>query len=198
MVKPGSPKLIVGLGNPGREHAGDRHNVGYWLVEDLAAGGSAAFRTDGKLLGEACQALIGNSPVRLLKPTTYMNRSGGSVRRAIDYYKLDIDQVLVIHDEIDLPAGVARLKFGGGHGGHNGLRDIIAHCGRDFMRLRIGVGHPGSKEQVTNHVLKSPGRDELALINEALLEARRAIGMLYSADWEKASTALHSATPRPE
>jgi PTH1 family peptidyl-tRNA hydrolase len=190
------PQLIVGLGNPGAEHAKDRHNVGYWLVDELAASSGTPFRIDGKLLGEACQAVIGGSTVRLLKPTTYMNRSGASVRRAIDYYKLDIERVLVIQDEIDLPAGIARLKQGGGHGGHNGLRDIIQHCGRDFLRLRIGVGHPGSKERVTGHVLKAPARDELALIRRALEEGRRAVEILYSGGWERATTALHTATPR--
>ena len=192
------PQLIVGLGNPGAEHAKDRHNVGYWLADELAAGAGGSFRNDGKLLGEACQVQLGHVPVRLLKPTTYMNRSGGAVRRAIDYYKLDVERVLVIHDEIDLPAGVARLKQGGGHGGHNGLRDITQHCGRDFMRLRIGVGHPGTKEQVTGHVLKAPGRDELALIHRAIDESRRALDVLFAHGWDRATTALHTATPRPE
>jgi len=192
------PQLIVGLGNPGAEHAKDRHNVGYWLADDLASSGGVSFRADNKLLGEACQVQLGNAPVRLLKPTTYMNRSGGAVRRAIDYYKLDIERVLVIQDEIDLPAGMARLKQGGGHGGHNGLRDIIQHCGRDFMRLRIGVGHPGSKEHVTGHVLKPPGRDELDMIRQAMDESRRALDVLYSGGWDRAITALHTATPRPE
>ncbi|UCG71817.1 MAG: aminoacyl-tRNA hydrolase [Chromatiales bacterium] len=192
------PQLIVGLGNPGAEHAKDRHNVGYWLADELAAGAGGSFRSDGKLLGEACQVQLGHAPVRLLKPTTYMNRSGGSVRRAIDYYKLDIERVLVIHDEIDLPAGVARLKQGGGHGGHNGLRDITQHCGRDFMRLRIGVGHPGTKEQVTGHVLKAPGRDELELIHRAIDESRRALDVLFAHGWDRATAALHTATPRPE
>lgn len=192
------PQLIVGLGNPGSEHARDRHNVGYWLVEELATGAGESFRAESKLLGDACQLQLGHSAARLLKPTTYMNRSGGAVRRAIDYFKLDIERVLVIHDEIDLPAGVARLKQGGGHGGHNGLRDIIQHCGRDFMRLRIGVGHPGNKERVVGHVLKAPTRDELDAIRRAMDEARHAIDVLYTHGWERAITQLHTATPRPE
>jgi len=198
MVTAQTPKLIVGLGNPGREHAKDRHNVGYWLLDDVAAGSGEVFRTDAKLLGDTCQALIGATPVRLLKPTTYMNLSGGAVRRAIDYYKLDIEQVLVIQDEIDLPAGVARLKIGGGHGGHNGLRDIIQQCGREFMRLRIGVGHPGTKERVTGHVLKAPGKDELVLIHSAMDEGRRALETLLKDGWDRAITALHTATPRSD
>lgn len=189
------PQLIVGLGNPGSEHAKDRHNVGFWLADELAAAAGGSFRAEGKLLGDACQVQFCRSPVRLLKPTTYMNRSGDAVRRAIDYFKLDIGRVLVIHDEIDLPAGIARLKAGGGHGGHNGLRDIIRHCGRDFMRLRIGVGHPGQRERVVGHVLKAPGRDELDLIRRAMDEGRRAIDVLYADGWERAITALHTATP---
>jgi PTH1 family peptidyl-tRNA hydrolase len=198
MVDIQPPLLIVGLGNPGAEHARDRHNVGYWLVDALAAASGVRFRTDSKLLGEACQTIVAHAPVRLLKPATYMNRSGASVRRAVDYFKLDIDRVLVVHDEIDLPAGIARLKQGGGHGGHNGLRDIVAHCGRDFLRLRIGVGHPGSKERVTGHVLNAPSRDELELIHRALDESRRALDVLYSGGWERATTALHTATSRPD
>ena len=108
----------------------------------------------------------------------------------------DIERVLVIHDEIDLPAGVARLKQGGGHGGHNGLRDIVRHCGRDFLRLRIGVGHPGTKERVTGHVLNAPAQDELDLIRRAIDESQKAIEVLFSAGWERATTALHTATPR--
>lgn len=193
-----APQLIVGLGNPGSEHAKDRHNVGYWLADELAASGGVSFRAESKLLGDACQLQLGHSPVRLLKPTTYMNRSGAAVRRAIDYFKIDIERVLVLHDEIDLPAGVARLKKGGGHGGHNGLRDLIQHCGRDFLRLRIGVGHPGSKEKVVGHVLKAPAKTELELIHRAMHEARRAVDVLYADGWERAITQLHTATPRPE
>ena len=187
------PQLIVGLGNPGPEHTRDRHNVGFWLVDELA--GSERFRAESKLLGDACQLQLGHSSVRLLKPTTFMNRSGGAVRRAIDYFKLEIERVLVIHDEIDLLAGVARLKQGGGHGGHNGLRDIIQHCGRNFLRLRIGVGHPGNKEQVVGHVLKPPTRDELDMIRRAMDESRRAVEVLFSDGWERAITQLHTATP---
>jgi len=188
-----APDIIVGLGNPGPEHERDRHNVGYWLVEDIAAG--TPFRKEQKLLGEACQTSLQGRGVRLLKPTTYMNRSGESVRRAMDYYKLDAARILVVHDDIDLPPGTARFKRGGGHGGNNGVRDVISHCGPDFVRLRIGIGHPGRKDQVVNYVLKPPASADRTQILDALREARRAVDVLYQDGLQQAMTFLHTATP---
>ena len=190
------PELIVGLGNPGAEHARDRHNVGYWFVEAVAASFGGSFKADRKLQGESCRITTAAGPLRLLKPTTYMNLSGQSVRQALDYYKVDVRQVLVVHDDIDLPPGVARFKRGGGHGGNNGLRDVIRHCGRDFLRLRIGVGHPGRKEQVVGYVLRPPGADDLVRIEQALQEAQRALDVLLTEGLDRATTALHTATPR--
>lgn len=192
------PSIIVGLGNPGTEHDRDRHNVGYWLVDDIAASLGAKFSGNQKLLGETCQVQLNGQSVRLLKPTTFMNRSGQSVRRAIDYYKLKVEQVLVVHDDLDLPPGTARLKNAGGHGGNNGLRDIITHCGRDFLRLRIGIGHPGRSQQVVGYVLRPPGKDELGDIRHALDEARRGIDVLCADGLERAMTRLHTATPRTD
>lgn len=189
-----APALVVGLGNPGPDHDRDRHNVGYWMVEAIAAG-SGRFSNEKKLHGETCQVQLAGRSVRLLKPTTFMNHSGQSLRQAVDYYKVPLDQVLVIHDDLDLPAGTARLKFGGGHGGHNGLRDIISHCGRDFLRLRIGIGHPGSAEQVVGYVLRPPGKDELPKIEEALGEGRQAIDILFKDGLEAAQKFLHTASP---
>jgi len=186
-----SPTLIVGLGNPGSEHERDRHNVGYWLIEDMGSG----FTGEQKLLGDATQASINNQNIRLLKPTTYMNRSGQSVRQTMDYFKLPIERVLVIHDDLDLPPGTARLKRGGGHGGHNGLRDIITHCGKEFLRLRIGIGHPGRKEQVAGFVLRPPGKSELPDIRDALDAGRRAIEILCGDGLEAAMRYLHTVTP---
>jgi len=188
-----TPSLIVGLGNPGAEHDRDRHNVGFWLADQIAGG--AGFISDQKLLGDVCQISLGHYNIRILKPTTFMNRSGQSVRRTIDYFKLMPERVLVIHDDLDLPPGTARLKRGGGHGGHNGLRDIISHCGRDFLRLRIGIGHPGRKERVTGYVLRPPGKDDLSLIRDALDAGRRAIDRLYADGLEAAMQSLHSETP---
>jgi len=193
-----TPSIIVGLGNPGGEHERDRHNVGYWLVDDMASGLGARFSGEQKLLGDTCQAILQQNPVRLLKPTTFMNRSGQSVRQAMDYYKVLLERLLIIHDDLDLPVGTARLKTGGGHGGHNGLRDIIAHCGRDFVRLRIGIGHPGRKEQVVGYVLRPPGKDELPDILRALDESRRAIDILFADGLQQATTYLHTATPRED
>ena len=190
-----SPSIIVGLGNPGSEHDRDRHNVGYWLVDSLSRDLGGSFSAAQKLLGQVSQVAILKQPVRLLKPTTFMNRSGQSVRQAADYYKVPAERILVIHDDLDLPAGTARLKRGGGHGGHNGLRDIIAHCGREFMRLRIGIGHPGSREQVVGYVLRPPGKEELPKIDDAMSACQRAIEVLGGEGLEAAMKYLHTATP---
>jgi len=192
------PSIIVGLGNPGSEHERDRHNVGYWLVDDIASGLGERFSGDQKLLGETCQVQLKSTPVRLIKPTTFMNHSGQSVRRILDYYKVTPDRLLVVHDDLDLLPWTARLKQGGGHGGHNGLRDIIAHCGRDFLRLRIGIGHPGRKEQVVGYVLRPPGKKELPEIQRALDEIRRSLDVLYTDGLEAATKCLHTATRRQD
>ncbi|MEO0972927.1 MAG: aminoacyl-tRNA hydrolase [Pseudomonadota bacterium] len=191
-------KLIVGLGNPGPKHEYDRHNAGFWFVEALARlGGAGAFASERKFLGDVCQASIATRNVRLLKPTTFMNRSGQSVRAVTDFYKIDPGEVLVAHDELDLPPGTARLKRGGGHGGHNGLRDLIAHLGKDFMRLRLGIGHPGSREQVVGFVLKPPGREEAARIDESLRESLSAVELLLRDGEQKAMNQLHSRANAP-
>ena len=184
--------VIAGLGNPGEKYAATRHNVGVWLLERLASSANVTLKAEKKVLGDVAQAAIGDSNVRLLRPATYMNESGRSVRAMLDFYKVGPEQLLVMHDELDLPPGTVRLKKGGGHGGHNGLRDIIAHCGQDFMRLRIGIGHPGDKSQVTNFVLKPPGQAERQLIEDALSDAERAIRVLVSDGPEKAMHFLHT------
>jgi len=189
--------VLVGLGNPGPEHAGDRHNVGYWLADQLAAQHGARFTGDRKLLAESCTIPLAGQQLRLIKPLTYMNRSGQAIRAVLDYYKLDIGQVLVAHDELDLPVGTVRLKRGGGHGGHNGLRDTISHCGAEFMRLRIGIGHPGHKSQVVNYVLHAPGKDERLHILDGLDAAVSAIEVLISGGLEKAMHQLHTTPPAP-
>ena len=188
--------LIVGLGNPGPKHAGDRHNVGFWLADLLASHIGTTFSTAQKLQGEECRGLVAGKPARIIKPSTYMNRSGQCVRRVLDYYNIPIEQLLVVHDELDLPAGSARLKRGGGHGGHNGLRDILASCGADFMRLRIGIGHPGHRDLVTDYVLHAPGKQERSEIVEALSESLNAIELLTTRGLEAAMQQLHSALPR--
>src|SRR5258708_12991468 len=142
-------KLVVGLGNPGAEYARTRHNAGCWFVDELARAGGAAWRRESRHQAQVARVRIAECELWLMKPTTFMNRSGAAVQSLAAFQRIDAGQILVAHDEIDLLPGVVRLKQGGGHGGHNGVRDVIAHLGADFWRLRIGVGHPGSK----NHVL---------------------------------------------
>ncbi|MCC7256757.1 MAG: aminoacyl-tRNA hydrolase [Gammaproteobacteria bacterium] len=191
-----APVVVIGLGNPGPKHAADRHNAGFWLVDRLAEAGGQRFRDEARLSGATCQVAFAGRTLRLVKPSTFMNASGQCARRVMDYYQIALDDILVVHDEVDLPPGAARLKVGGGHGGHNGLRDIIAHCGPQFPRLRLGVGHPGDRDAVAGHVLHAPGRDERALIDEALAESVRALGIWYEQGLQRATTYLHTATPR--
>ena len=165
-------------------------------MDRLAAAAGQRFREESKLSGSLCQVTLGGKTVRLVKPGTFMNRSGQCVRRVTDYYQIGPGDVLVVHDEVDLPAGTARLKSGGGHGGHNGLRDIIANCGADFLRLRLGVGHPGHKDAVADYVLHAPGRDDLALIDDAMAESLRALDIWFTQGFQRAVTYLHTATPR--
>jgi peptidyl-tRNA hydrolase, PTH1 family len=171
----GTPlQIIVGLGNPGPEHGLTRHNAGFWFVDALARAHGAQFRAHSRYQGEVARIDVGGRDVTLLKPQTYMNRSGIAVRSLVDYTKAPLAEVLVVHDELDLPPGTARLKFGGGHGGHNGLRDTITHCGADFWRLRIGIGHPGDRDQVIDYVLqRAAPADEEAMVSSigASLEA---------------------------
>ena len=139
----GTPlSIIAGLGNPGPEHQLTRHNAGFWFVDALARAQGAQFRSHSRYHGEICRVALDGREVVLLKPHTYMNRSGLAIRALLDYIKAPVGELLVVHDELDLPPGAARFKLGGGHGGHNGLRDTITHCGADFWRLRLGIGHP--------------------------------------------------------
>jgi PTH1 family peptidyl-tRNA hydrolase len=188
------PAAIIGLGNPGEKYASTRHNVGFWVADEIARSVGVGFRAESKFLGEAAQLSMGGKTVRLLKPTTYMNESGSSARRFMDFFKLDVSDLLVVHDELDLPPGTSRLKRGGGHGGHNGLRDLIQHCGKDFLRLRIGIGHPGDKKQVTNYVLKRAAGDEQRLIEDSIVDGLRAIDVLLTDGLEKAMLQLHTQT----
>jgi PTH1 family peptidyl-tRNA hydrolase len=173
---PGTPlRLIVGLGNPGAEYARTRHNAGFWLVDELARRHGGTFRFEGKHQAELARVRMGGEELWLLKPMTFMNRSGGPVSSILNFYKVAPDQMLVAHDEIDLPSGTVRLKDAGGHGGHNGLRDIIAAQGDKFWRLRIGVGHPGAKSEVVDFVLTRAGSDEQRAIDETIVAGADAI-----------------------
>ena len=191
-------RIIAGLGNPGPEHLVTRHNAGFWFVDLLARRHGAEFRDYRKYSGETARIHIGDQDIVLLKPTTYMNRSGLSVRQLSDFFKVPPEEILVAHDELDLPVGTVRLKHGGGHGGHNGLRDIIAHIGDNFWRLRLGVGHPGNKAQVIDYVLTRAPRAEEDLILEAVSTAADSVPILIEQGAERAMTRLHSRAVKPD
>lgn len=186
-------RLIVGLGNPGPDYAATRHNVGYWFVDALAASQGGAFRSEAKFHGELCRLSLGGADLRLLKPSTYMNRSGQSVAAMSRYFDIPPQAILVAHDELDLPVGKVRLKQGGGHAGHNGLRDTIAVLGSaEFWRLRIGIDHPGERGQVIGYVLGRPSQSDAAAIQEALDQARGILGDLLVGRYQAAMNRLHS------
>ena len=185
-------KLIVGLGNPGAEYARTRHNAGFWLVDELARRHGGSFRAESRHQGEVARVKIAGRDVWLLKPTTFMNRSGGAVQSLCGFYKIAPGEMLVAHDEIDLPVAALRLKEGGGHGGHNGLRDIIATLGEAFWRLRIGVGHPGSKPEVVDYVLRRAPAEEDALLQQAVIAGADIIPVVIEQGAQKAMNRLHT------
>ncbi len=185
--------LIVGLGNPGPQYQETRHNAGFWFVEQLARQQGGQFRLENKFHAEIAKVVIGAKQVWLLKPNTFMNRSGQSVAALARFYKIPLENILVVHDELDLDPGTARLKQGGGHGGHNGLRDIVAQMGgKDFMRLRIGIGHPGNSKQVSNYVLSGAGADEQRLMDESIDDALAVLPQVVSGEFQKAMNTLHT------
>jgi PTH1 family peptidyl-tRNA hydrolase len=194
-------KLIVGLGNPGAEYEATRHNAGFWLVDELARMGGATPRVEGRFHGLAARARLWDQDIWLLKPSTFMNRSGLAVVSLARFYKVLPDEILVAHDEMDLPAGSVKLKRGGGSGGHNGLKDISAHLStQDYWRLRIGVGHPrdaggaaSQREDVVNFVLKPPRREEQQAIDDAIDRSIAPLSLLAKGETEKAMMQLHSA-----
>jgi len=185
-------KLIVGLGNPGPEYARTRHNAGFWLVDELARRHGGHFRSEGKHQAELARVRIGGEEVWLAKPMSYMNRSGGPVSSILGFYKIAPTQMLVAHDEIDLPSGTVRLKESGGHGGHNGLRDIIAAQSDAFWRLRIGVSHPGTKGEVVDFVLTRAGADEQRAIDETIVAGADAIEEMLRSGAQIAMNKLHA------
>lgn len=186
-------QLVVGLGNPGDKYDKTRHNAGFWFVDEMARRFGVSFRTEIKFQGMVATIHFEGRDIRLLKPNTFMNHSGRSVSALAKFYKIPRENILVAHDELDLDPGVVKLKASGGHGGHNGLRDIIAAMGgRDFWRLRIGVGHPGDKSQVVDYVLKQASKSDQQHINNALMDADRALDLVLSGQMEKAMMQLHS------
>lgn len=186
-------RLIVGLGNPGSRYADTRHNAGFWFVDAIARLAGATLRPEPRFHGEAARITLEGRELWLLEPTTFMNRSGQSVAALARFYKIAPEQILVAHDEIDLPVGQIKLKYAGGHGGHNGLRDIHTHLGTpNYWRLRIGVGHPGSKDQVVDYVLHAPSKVEREKIDFVIIEARRHIPTLLRGDAIAVMNHLHA------
>jgi PTH1 family peptidyl-tRNA hydrolase len=185
-------RIIVGLGNPGPEHQVTRHNAGFWFVDLLARRHGGEFRDYRKFSGETAKITVAGQELTLLKPTTYMNRSGLSIRQISDFFKIEPGHVLVAHDELDLPVGTVKLKHGGGHGGHNGLRDSITHIGENFWRLRIGIGHPGNKAEVLDYVLNRAPRIEEEMILDSVNYAADCLPLMLEQGAERAMTKLHS------
>ena len=187
-------RLIVGLGNPGSEYENTRHNAGAWLLAEIARQHGVQLKPEKKFHGLCGKALIKGQEVFLLFPTTFMNVSGQAVQALANFYKIPVNEILVLHDELDLPVGTAKLKLGGGHGGQNGLRDIISKMAnnKNFYRCRIGIGHPGDKNKVPGHVLGNPNKDELQKIQSIIDAAASEIDSLVKGDWAGAMNRLHS------
>ena len=187
-------RLIVGLGNPGPEYAATRHNAGAWYVAERASRYNGQLREEAKYFGLTARISLQGQEVRLLIPTTFMNLSGKSVGALANFFQIPPESILVAHDELDLPPGTARFKQGGGHGGHNGLKDIISKLAnsKDFHRLRIGIGHPGDKNKVAGFVLTKAPQSEQQLIDAALDEALRCTDILFQQDMTRAMNRLHA------
>lgn len=187
-------QLIVGLGNPGREYEETRHNAGALFVQALADYHNVKLKPESKFFGLTARISIDQEDVRLLIPTTFMNRSGQAIAAIAQFYKINPEHILIAHDELDIEAGTARFKQGGGHGGHNGLRDAIAKLGnnKNFYRLRLGIGHPGSADKVTGHVLtKAPASEHQKLL-DSINASLNALPLAIKGDWAKAMNQLHS------
>jgi PTH1 family peptidyl-tRNA hydrolase len=185
--------LIAGLGNPGAGYVSTRHNAGFWFADELLRRGGGAWRLENKFNGEVARIRIADAEVWMIKPMTFMNRSGQAVRALADFYKIPASHILVAHDELDLAPGIARFKRGGGHGGHNGLRDLHRHFGGpDYGRLRIGIGHPGHRDEVLNYVLGKPSAEDARAIEDAITASANATETLLRKGWEHAFNELHS------
>lgn len=187
-------KLIVGLGNPGAQYEQTRHNAGFWYLNELARSFGGLFNPEKKYFGNTCTISINGQDIKLIKPTTFMNLSGQGTAAYANFYKVPVESILVAHDELDFPCGKTRLKSSGGHGGHNGLRDIIARLGKkEFMRLRIGIDHPGHSSQVSGYVLSKPSPDDRISIERSIDAAIKITPLLVSGDQQQAMQTLHQS-----
>jgi len=190
--------LIAGLGNPGARYQATRHNAGFWFTDALAQVQGGQFKSSSRFHGELCEVAVAGQECTILKPDTFMNRSGQAVKALAGFYKIPVEQILVVHDELDLPPGTVRLKRGGGHGGHNGLRSIMESLGGDFVRLRVGIGHPGHRDLVTDYVLSKPSQEDRRAIAAAIAAALEVMPELLSGEFERAMHELHSKQSKEE
>jgi len=189
------PFMIAGLGNPGSRYAETRHNAGFWFLDALAASTGAVFRNQSRLHADTARVTVHGVDCLLVRPTTFMNHSGQALRAVMDYFRIASARTLVAYDELDLPPGVARLKSGGGHGGHNGLRDIFRHVAdHEFLRLRIGIGHPGHRDAVTGWVLSRPTADQERGMRDAVGRALAVLPRVLAGDLPAAMKELHTET----
>ncbi|MFK7731834.1 MAG: aminoacyl-tRNA hydrolase [Pseudomonadales bacterium] len=193
-------QLIAGLGNPGPEYVDTRHNAGVWFVDELARRSGVVLQADKKLKGATATMRLAGHTVRLLVPDTFMNLSGQSVAACANFYKIPVESILVVHDELDLPLGTAKLKQGGGHGGNNGVRNIMQQLGNNgsFMRLRLGIGHPrelAPKRDVTSHVLGKPSSTERNLIEDCIDVGLKSLDLIAEDQWQRAQTLMHNHKP---
>ena len=192
-------RLIVGLGNPGAEYAQTRHNAGFWFVDEVADRLKVSLAPERSYFGVAARTSVAGRPLWLLMPTTYMNLSGKSVAALARFFKIAPDEILVAHDELDLQPGQVRLKLGGSHAGHNGLKDIHAQLGSgDYWRLRIGIGHPGVKAEVIDYVLKKPSPEHRVEMQKAIEQALTGLDLILDGDMERAAMKINARPPRPK
>ncbi len=186
-------KLLVGLGNPGSKYETTRHNVGFWWCDQLASKFGITFEYQSKFFGDVARAKFNGSDIRLLKPQTFMNESGRAVKAISSFYDIEDTEILVVHDELDLAPGIVRLKQGGGHGGHNGIRDIGRHMGLDFWRLRVGIGHPGDKRKVSDYVLRVPEYADESLIQDGIQRSLDVSSDVVTDSMSQAMLVLHTS-----
>jgi PTH1 family peptidyl-tRNA hydrolase len=192
-------RLLVGLGNPGPEYEQTRHNAGFWLVNEVARGLRVNLVPERSYHGLMARANLADGPVWLLEPMTFMNLSGKSVAALARFFKIEPNEILVAHDELDLLPGQVKMKLGGSHAGHNGLKDIQAQLGSaDFWRLRLGIGHPGVKAEVVNYVLRKPPAAEREAIDKCIEQAISALPLMWEGDMERALMKVHARPPRPK
>ena len=192
-------RLIAGLGNPGPEYAATRHNAGFWFVDAVAARLRAPLVPERSYFGKAARTNVSGQPVWLLEPMTYMNLSGKSVAALARFFKIEAHEILVVHDELDLLPGQVKLKQGGSHAGHNGLKDIHGQLGSaDYWRLRIGIGHPGVKAEVTDYVLRKPSAEHRVEIEKGIEQALSGLDLLLAGDMERATMKINARPPRPK